>query len=99
MVLVQLFENIVTFISRAGLMQGQEVSTAAASVAIDQRRQVLAIKADGCWIHDHDALDHVTRLTDVSGPGLSHQALNGVITYLPSSAALPSRNFVHDGFR
>src|ERR1700730_12421303 len=84
MVLVQLLKNVVAFIGRARLMKGEEVTAAAVSVAINQRRQVLAIKADGRRVHNDDALDHITKFADISRPRVAHEAFYSVTSNFTS---------------
>jgi hypothetical protein len=90
MVLVQLFKNIISFVSRARLMQSEEVSAATASVAINQWWQMLAIKVYDGRIHDDDALDHIAKLANISRPGIAHQAFNGIVRYFAWPSAIAS---------
>src|SRR5438270_12849684 len=57
MVLVERLEDVVALIGVARLVQRGELSfrSPPAAFAIDQWRQVFAVKSCSRWIHDHDA--------------------------------------------
>src|SRR3984957_2748321 len=80
-VFVELFQDEIALVGIAGLVQRGEVGLggAAGSVAIDQRRQVLALEGGGGGIHDDDALDHVAQLAYVARPGIAHEHIDGFV--------------------
>ena len=80
-VFVELFEDVVAFVGVASLVQRGEIALGhtPAAVAVDQWGQVLTLKARGCGIHDHDALNHVAQFAYISRPGVAHQHFDRVV--------------------
>src|SRR5437660_8417914 len=83
-ILVEFLQNVVSLVGVAGLVQGRELGAggAPAAIAVDERRKVLALETGGSGIHDHNALDHITQLTDIPWPGVVHQRLYSLIGHL-----------------
>ena len=72
-IIVELFQNVVALVGRTGLMQCLKVAAGAtAAVAIDKRRQVLSVELAGGGIHDHNALDGIAQLANISRPRIAH---------------------------
>src|SRR5581483_8105198 len=90
MVLIQFLKNVVALVSRARLMQGQKVSAAPASIAIYQRRKVLAIESNRGGIHDHNPFNHIAKLAHIAGPRVAHEPLDRIIGDFPWPPAIAS---------
>ena len=69
-IFIQLFQDVVALVRITGLMQGGELASrgAAIAVAINQRRQMFAVEAGGGGIHDHDTFNHVAQFAHVARP-------------------------------
>src|SRR5215469_11544142 len=97
-VLVEFLENIVALISVTRLMKGREFTprSAAAAVAIDERRQMLRVKARGGWIHNDNALDNVAQFADVARPGVAHQYVDRIVGDFARPPAIGSRQLLQE---
>src|ERR1700722_2994825 len=97
-VFVELFQDEIALVGIAGLVQRGEVGLggAAGSVAIDQRRQVLALEAGGGGIHDDDALDHVAQLAYVARPGIAHEHIDGFVGDFAGLASVGGCEFLQE---
>src|SRR6266404_3592841 len=81
MILVQLLENVVALICRTCLVQRRTLAARhpPATVAMHQRRKMLALKSRSSVIHDHDALDHIPQFADVPRPGVARQGVDRIV--------------------
>ena len=78
-------------------MQAGELAQAAArTVAIDQRRQMLAFQLRHRGIHDDDALDQVAQLANIARPGVAHQRVEGVVGNLLRAAIVGLRKLLQE---
>src|SRR6185437_16707501 len=65
--LLELSQNEVAFVGGPRLVQRSELRRYhAAALAIDKRRQVLALDLRGARIHDDNALDYIAQLAHIS---------------------------------
>src|SRR5271155_6286078 len=96
MILVELFEDVVALISRARLVQSGTLDACdfAATVAVNQGWQMLSFKSRGSRIHDHDALDHIAQLTNISRPRIAHQNTYGIVGDLSRTTAICGCKFL-----
>src|SRR5262249_53703836 len=91
-VLVQFLQDVIAFIRASRLVKGGKLGSrrTAAPIAINQRRQVLAIESHGGGIHYHDAFDHVAQFTYITGPGITHERIYGVVSDFARPTAISS---------
>ena len=47
-------------------------------------------------IHDHNALDHITQFAHITGPGILHKNVSGVICNFPGPATVARREFFEE---
>src|SRR5689334_25046958 len=90
MVFIELLKDVIAFVSISRLVQRRKFrpGRTPASVAIYQGRQMLPLKACGCWIHDDHPFDHVTQLAHIARPGVTHEHLNRVVRDLSRATAI-----------
>src|SRR5258708_24679339 len=72
-IFIQLLQDVVALVRVTGLMQGGELASrgAAIALAINQRRVMFAVEAGGGGVHDHEAVNHVAQVAHIALPSIS----------------------------
>src|SRR6185437_888529 len=68
----------------------------AASFAVHEWRQMLALNPVHSGIHDDQAFDHVAQFAHIAWPGISHEHINRVFTDFTRPAAVSGRKFLQE---